>query len=264
MVMNKYVWAFWYALTFLTRLPAPYLKRVDDEVARTSLLFYPAVGALIGSAMLAFTLICVAWNPQTNLQLLAALILLVWTTVTGALHLDGLADSADAWVGGLGNKERTLAIMKDPRSGPIGVTAIMLVMLVKFTALYSLLDMASAGRLSHWNFWLLIGGLLLVPMLARGSVVGLLATTPYAREQGLVSALIAGATLNRVLVMGAVLAVLAGVFLQGRALVIIGLWITLVAVARRLMMKRLGGCTGDTIGAMIEVQEALLLAAIAL
>ncbi|WP_430459998.1 adenosylcobinamide-GDP ribazoletransferase [Thalassolituus sp. LLYu03] len=262
--MTTYVWAFWYALTFLTRLPAPYLKRTDNAVAGASLLFYPLIGAIIGAAMLGFTLICVAWNPQTNLLLLSALILLVWTAITGALHLDGLADSADAWVGGLGNKERTLAIMKDPRSGPIGVTAIMLVLLVKFTALYSLLDMASAGRLSHWNFWLLIGGLLLVPMLARGSVLGLLATTPYVREQGIASALTAGATRNRVLVMGAVLAILVGIFLQGRALVIIALWLTLVAFARQLMMKRLGGCTGDTIGATIEVQEALLLAAIAL
>jgi adenosylcobinamide-GDP ribazoletransferase len=57
----------------------------------------------------------------------AALVLILWVWSTGALHLDGLADSADAWVGGLASRERTLEIMKDPRSGPAAVTAIGLV-----------------------------------------------------------------------------------------------------------------------------------------
>jgi adenosylcobinamide-GDP ribazoletransferase len=56
--------------------------------------------------------------------MLAALLLAVWVLLTGGLHLDGLADTADAWIGGQGDRDRTLAIMKDPRSGPIAIVAI--------------------------------------------------------------------------------------------------------------------------------------------
>jgi adenosylcobinamide-GDP ribazoletransferase len=261
--VNLHWWAFWYAMAFLTRLPTPYLKRVDDAVAARSLVFYPLVGALLGLCLLAFTAACVFYNPQVSLLLLAALLLFIWVVFSGALHLDGLADSADAWVGGLGNKERTLAIMKDPQSGPMGVTVIAVILLVKFAAIYALLDKAQSGS-GSWNIWLLIAGFMLVPMLARGAVPGLLATTPYVRKKGLASALGAGATPLVVGITGTLLALLAGVFLQTQALFILALWLTILMMARAAMIKRLGGCTGDTLGATIEIQEALLLAAIAL
>ncbi|MCA6061644.1 MULTISPECIES: adenosylcobinamide-GDP ribazoletransferase [unclassified Thalassolituus] len=261
--MNLHWWAFWYAMAFLTRLPTPYLKRVDEAVAARSLVFYPLVGALLGLCLLAFTAACVFYNPQVSLLLLAALLLFIWVVFSGALHLDGLADSADAWVGGLGNKERTLAIMKDPQSGPMGVTVIAVILLVKFAAIYALLDKAQSGS-GSWNIWLLIAGFMLVPMLARGAVPGLLATTPYVRKKGLASALVAGATPLVVGITGTLLALLAGVFLQTQALFILALWLTILMMARAAMIKRLGGCTGDTLGATIEIQEALLLAAIAL
>lgn len=261
--MNLHWWAFWYAMAFLTRLPTPYLKRVDEAVAARSLVFYPLVGALLGLCLLAFTAACVFYNPQVSLLLLAALLLFIWVVFSGALHLDGLADSADAWVGGLGNKERTLAIMKDPQSGPMGVTVIAVILLVKFAAIYALLDKAQSGS-GSWNIWLLIAGFMLVPMLARGAVPGLLATTPYVRKKGLASALVAGATPLVVGITGTLLALLAGVFLQTQALFILALWLTILMMVRAAMIKRLGGCTGDTLGASIEIQEALLLAAIAL
>jgi len=261
--VNLHWWAFWYAMAFLTRLPTPYLKRVDEAVAARSLVFYPLVGALLGLCLLAFTAACVFYNPQVSLLLLAALLLFIWVVFSGALHLDGLADSADAWVGGLGNKERTLAIMKDPQSGPMGVTVIAVILLVKFAAIYALLDKAQSGS-GSWNIWLLIAGFMLVPMLARGAVPGLLATNPYVRKKGLASALVAGATPLVVGITGTLLALLAGVFLQTQALFILALWLTILMMARAAMIKRLGGCTGDTLGATIEIQEALLLAAIAL
>ena len=261
--MNLHWWAFWYAMAFLTRLPTPYLKRVDDAVAARSLVFYPLIGCLLGLSLLAFTAAGFFYNPQVSLLLLAALLLSIWVAFSGALHLDGLADSADAWVGGLGNKERTLAIMKDPQSGPMGVTVVVVVLLVKVAAIYALLDKAS-GVNGSWNIWLLLAGFMLVPMLARGSVPGLLATTPYVRKKGLASALVAGATPLVVGITGTLLALLAGVFLQTQALFILALWLTILMMARAAMIKRLGGCTGDTLGATIEIQEALLLAAIAL
>lgn len=262
--MSRHWWAFWYAVVFLTRIPAPYLKRTDDQVAATSLLYYPLVGLLIGGCLLMLTLGTLFYNGEANLLLLAAILVTASTLLTGALHLDGLADSADAWVGGLGDRERTLAIMKDPQSGPLGVAAVVLALLLQTAALYALLDKASSTYVKNWDWLLLCGGLLLVPMLARASAIGLLATTPYVRANGLASALVAGASYQRVLLIGGVLSLLCAALLPTQALFIIALWITITAAARQMMMTRIGGCTGDTIGATIAAQEALLLAAIAL
>ncbi|MAD47043.1 MAG: adenosylcobinamide-GDP ribazoletransferase [Oceanospirillaceae bacterium] len=265
--MMRYWWAFWYAMAFLTRLPVPYLKRTDAAVAATSLIFYPLVGLLLGSSLLLFSAACILYNPGVSLLLLSALLLGLWVFFSGALHLDGLADSADAWVGGLGNKEKTLAIMKDPQSGPMGITVLLVVLLIKFAAVFALLDKALQGnpaQLQHWNLWLLCGGFLLVPVMARSSVMGILWTTPYVRKEGLGSALVAGVTPLRCFIIAALIAVFSVLFLQQQVLFILALWFTLMALARQVMMKRLGGCTGDTLGAAIEVQEALLLAAIAL
>ncbi|QQD23521.1 adenosylcobinamide-GDP ribazoletransferase [Venatoribacter cucullus] len=259
---STHVWAFWYALALLSRVPVPYLQRTDRDVAATSLLYYPVVGALLGLLLLGFTLLCGWWNPQLSLLLLAALLLLLWTGFTGALHLDGLADSADAWVGGLGDRERTLAIMKDPQSGPMGVTAVVLALLLKLAAIFALLEQTRSD--SGWNITLLAAGLLLVPMLARASVLGLLATTPYVRSGGMASDLVAGATPLRLVLWGLALAALALLLVPAQGLFLLALWLTLVLLVRQQLLKRLGGCTGDTLGAGIELQEALLLAALAL
>ncbi len=74
------------------------------------------------------------------LVLLSSVILVLWIWLTGGLHLDGLADTADAWVGGFGDKARTLEIMKDPSCGPIGVLSLVIVCILKWSALYVLLQ----------------------------------------------------------------------------------------------------------------------------
>lgn len=79
----------------------------------------------------------------------------VWVGLSGGLHLDGLADTADAWIGGHADRQRTLEIMKDPRSGPIAVVVLLLVLLLKFAALVVLLGQGA---------W---AGLLLAPWLGR-------------------------------------------------------------------------------------------------
>lgn len=271
--MARYYWAFWYAVMFLTRLPAPRLQQADDAIAQRSLLFYPVVGAIIGVLLLAFIGACWWYNPQVSSALLAALVTAIWLALTGALHLDGLADSVDAWIGGLGDQAKTLAIMKDPTVGPMGACALMVVILIQFTGLQALLETVFLPSVSVQTaslqqgavpWLLLIGALLLVPALARTSVLVMLATTPYLRANGLARALVAGATPLRIVIMVSILALLAGVLLQQKAILVLLLCVMLNMLARQMMMSRLGGCTGDTLGANIAVQEALLLAAIAL
>ena len=95
------------AVQFLTRFP---IRLDPPPVAREvglSLLWYPAVGVLLG---LLVWVSAILLSPLAT-PLAAAMVLALWVSCTGALHLDGLADTADAWVGGRGDRERTLAIM---------------------------------------------------------------------------------------------------------------------------------------------------------
>src|SRR5690606_7992123 len=116
------------ALQFLTNLPIRLPGMPAPEEQGRSLLWYPLVGLLIG-----LVLVCGGWLLDDSANLLvAALLLTLWVGMTGALHLDGLADTADAWLGGFGDCERTLTIMKDPRSGPIAVVVLVLLLLLKF------------------------------------------------------------------------------------------------------------------------------------
>jgi adenosylcobinamide-GDP ribazoletransferase len=231
------------AIGFLTRFPVP-TGAFDDARARSvSLAWYPLVGLLIGLLLGAL-----AWLLRDTPPLLAAgMVVVAWVAITGALHLDGLADSADAWVGGLGDREKTLAIMKDPRCGPMGVVALVLAVLLKFAAIASL----------HPAPW---SELILAPLLARASLTALFLTTPYVRGGGLGAAL-SSAPRNACAVA---IAASAGFCLLGRwhgvlalavAAVVFGAW-------RAACLKRLGGITGDTAGALAEMVEVAVLVAL--
>ncbi|WP_425492534.1 adenosylcobinamide-GDP ribazoletransferase [Dyella jiangningensis] len=231
------------AIGFLTRLPVP--AGVFDGVStRTQLAWYPVVGWLIGALLWAFGWVLAAAPPL----LASALLLLAWVALTGALHLDGLADSADAWVGGLGDRERTLAIMKDPRSGPMGVAAVVLVLLLKFAALASLPHPGVA-------LWL-------TPLLGRAVLTAAFVSTPYVRSGGLGSALVAA---PRSASLAGLALALALCLIGGRP----GLWALLAATLvfafwRLACLRRLGGMTGDTCGALTELTEAAVLVVLAL
>jgi len=227
------------ALGFLTRVPVPAWVFKDARATKASLAWYPAVGLLIGGVLWSL-----AWVGNGLPPLLrAALLLLVWTALTGALHLDGLADSADAWVGGLGDRERTLAIMKDPRSGPMGVTAVVLVLLLKFAALASL-------PLAGTALWL-------AAMLARTAITAAFLSTPYVRSQGLGSALTDSPRPACIAGVVAAVAVAACSGWHGmRALLAVSV---VFACWRYACMHRLGGMTGDTLGALTELAEAAVL-----
>lgn len=240
--------AFLIALQFLTRLPISLPGMPLAAQVGRSLLSYPLVGLLIGVVLL-----LAQWTLAGTAPLLqAAILLLLWVGITGGLHLDGLADSADAWAGGYGDRERTLTIMQDPRSGPIAVVVVVLLLLLKFAALATLL--AASQPLA----------LLLAPWLARGLVPLLFLSTPYVRAGGL------GAALAEHMPRRELPFWLLG---HGLLLVLIGGWAGLLAVLatllllaglRQLMLQRLGGCTGDTAGALVELSEATVLLVLAL
>lgn len=232
----------WVAIGFLTRLPVPARVLGGAEARMHSLPWYPAVGLILGALLCAFAWALRAWPPL----LLAAVLLAAWVALTGALHLDGLADSADAWVGGLGDRERTLAIMKDPRCGPAGVVALVLVLLLKFAALAS----------APW--W---PGLWLAPLLGRTALTAAFLVLPYVRAGGMGEGLRGASRLSSLAAVA--LAAAACLCLGGRGWMALGAAMLVFAAWRVACLRRLGGMTGDTCGALAELTEVAVLIAVA-
>ena len=237
------------ALQFLTRLPTGKADYNDADV-KASIYWYGVVGLIIGAGLWVAQALLLWIAPAANPGIIAALLLCLWVLITGALHLDGLADSADAWLGGA-SAENTLEIMKDPRSGPAGVTSIVLVLFLKFACLQQVILEAPAV-------------LLLVPSLARGLMPILFLHTPYVREAGLATPFKDGladftcylplALLSLLWIIVAGLSAIPALLLMA----IVFWWL------RKLMLKRIGGTTGDTAGATVEIVESIALIALAL
>ncbi|WP_460098160.1 adenosylcobinamide-GDP ribazoletransferase [Pseudomonas sp. H3_C08] len=238
----------WIALQFLSSLPIRLSGMPEPEQLGRSLLFYPLVGLLFGLILWVLNL-ALSGAP---LLLHAALLLTVWVVLSGALHLDGLADSADAWLGGFGDRERTLTIMKDPRSGPIAVVTLVLVLLLKFAALLALIEQGHGLML------------IIVPLLGRAALLGLFLTTPYVRAGGLGQALAdhlprkAGWRVLGLSALGCVLIAGFGAVVALVISVVVFVWL------RQVMMRRLGGATGDTAGALLELLEMVVLVGLVL
>jgi adenosylcobinamide-GDP ribazoletransferase len=235
---------FFLALQFLTRLPTPALAGISPQDWGRAVLFFPVVGLLIGGVLTGLQTLLSVSDPLLQ----AALLTVIWVALTGGLHLDGLADCADAWVGGHGDREKTLAIMKDPASGPIGVAAVVLALLLKFAAIAALAKTSS------------LAALFLAPLLGRAALPALLLAAPYARPGGLGEAMAQALPRRSAMLLLAV--ILAAVLAAGgwkaalAAMVVFGL-------VYRAARKRLGGVTGDVLGAAVELTETAVLAALA-
>ena len=167
--------SFLIALQFLTVIPVTHSFIASDKQLGYSSLYYPVIGLLIGSLLVlaAFLL------ANISIQIQAVIILILWVLLTGGLHLDGLADCADAWVGGLGNKQRSLDIMKDPAAGPIAVVVLVLLLFLKWSIIAYILEKQA------------IEVLLLTPMLGRLAILILMLSTSYIRPTGLGASIIA-------------------------------------------------------------------------
>jgi adenosylcobinamide-GDP ribazoletransferase len=232
--------AFLLALQFLTRVPVSPSYPVSDKQLGFSVLFYPVIGLLIGVAMTALSTLL----SHASISVQAALLLSFWVLITGGLHLDGLADCADAWVGGLGNPQRSLEIMKDPAAGPIAVISLVLLLLLKWTVLAELLEKSQ------------LSGLILAPLLGRCAILVLMLNTPYVRKDGLSTILIQHfpATAAKISLLGCVLLTTYSIGFLPLVFALLMVW-----WIRKLAMQRLGGVTGDVYGATVELVEASVL-----
>ncbi len=239
------------ALSFLTILPVGLSSTTDVEISR-SRGWYPFVGLLYGILLLGLVLLwALVLALPLFLQVLAALLVVVLAVSNRFLHLDGLMDFSDAMWGGH-TVERRLEIMRDSRVGSFAVAGCVSVLLVKFSALLSLLTVLSASGLS---------AVLLFPMVSRWSMTLLLTAFPYGRRQGIGSAFASGG--RPWLATGlALLSVVAGAwFLLGPVGIIVLILVSLVSLLLGWWASRRlgGGLTGDCYGAANEIMEALAL-----
>ena len=233
------------AIAFLTRLPTPGRPAFDStDVAKATLLF-PLVGALIGGIEAAFV---ATIAPQLPAMVTAVLVLALAALLTGALHLDGLADTADGFGGGK-TKDDVLRVMRDHTIGAYGVVALCLLLALKVTVLSSLV---ASGRA--------LTALVLGAGLSRWAVVPLARFSDSARRQD--DGLAAGVTgrIGRTEWVGAsALAIGGALALAGSVGAICLAAVALLTFAGGVYChRRIGGITGDTMGANVELSEALV------
>ncbi|MBF0270639.1 MAG: adenosylcobinamide-GDP ribazoletransferase [Magnetococcales bacterium] len=237
--------SFLMALGLLTRIPVSWNGFAPEPGAvGRSVLFYPVVGVLVGGMLAGLAWILMAAGVEAGVG--AAWLLIAWVWLTGGMHLEGLSDTADGWIGGMGNRERALAILKDPHCGPFGVMALVLLLLLKWNLVRVLWQTGS------WEPWLVAA------LLGRVGIVGLFLTLPYVRPGGMGEA--AARAMPRgaawmVCLLGMGLAAGWGgwrVLLSGA-----GAWL----LVRRGWLSRFGGVTGDTAGAACELLETVVLMA---
>jgi adenosylcobinamide-GDP ribazoletransferase len=233
------------ALQFLTIIPLPFTVRCQERDLGRSMSLFPLVGVTLGLILMGTNYLLNLLLPRsvTDLLLLGLL-----AGLTGALHLDGLADVFDG-LAARGGRERFLAVMKDSRSGPVGAAALAFFLLLKYQALLAVPDPQKYAAL------------LLFPLLGRYAQVQCTVGATRARSDGLGSTFIGGAGTFQLLAALAITLTLS-IFLLG----VNGVWLCagvclLTWWLRRWAHNRLGGITGDIIGFTCELTEtaALLL-----
>jgi adenosylcobinamide-GDP ribazoletransferase len=247
------------AVTMFTVIPVVGPADIRRDAAGRIVLWLPVLGGALAAAAAGVLLAVEAGGDSVARRLLAATVAFgVLGLLTGGLHLDGLADTAD----GLGSRrprQETLDIMRRSDTGPMGVAALLFVVLMQVTAL-AVLPSRRLGAAA-----------LIVAVITSRVAVLLAADAPAARPQGF-GALIAGSVTRRV--TASVAAVLAGAvaaagaaaggpLLAVRAVAAVVLALAVAEALRRIAVRRLGGMTGDVFGAMIELSTATVLLVLA-
>lgn len=243
------------ALALLTSIPLP--ARRDRDVSGTpggprplagpaALVWFPLVGALVGSLVGA---VWWAGGERTSLLLAAALVLVADLVLTGALHLDGLADTGDGLIPPMPRKRR-LEVMADPSVGAFGLAAVLSVMALRWAALGSQLpEVAAIAGLWAWS---------------RTVMALSLATLPSARPGGMAAAFSGGSPFPVALLGGAVSGALLVISASEAGLVAMVVGLLAAMAVTQLARTRLGGITGDVLGAICLVVETAGLVTLAM
>jgi adenosylcobinamide-GDP ribazoletransferase len=237
------------ATVFLTRLRWPSVAAFELSALNRASRVFPVVGVVMGLGggivyAIADGIGLVPW-------LAAALAVAAIALLTGALHEDGLADTADGFAGGKDREDR-LAIMRDSRIGSVGALALIFSVLLRVTALAAL---AAAGTAT------VVGALIAAHAVSRAGMTAVMHLLPNARDDGLSAAVGRPSRVNAGIALG-IGAIVALVMMEGAG--IVGLLAAAAAVAAlaALAKRGVGGQTGDVLGAAEQTAQAAFLLAI--
>jgi adenosylcobinamide-GDP ribazoletransferase len=230
------------AVSFLTRVPTGTGTRRPEELA-TFVPWFPAVGAGVGLAVAAIYAGSRALLPPLPA---ASLAVVAGICLTGAFHEDGLGDTADAFAGGH-DRDSTVRILKDPRLGTFGVLAVAASLLLRAGAVAALAPAAALAALPAAH------------ALSRAAAVATMTALPTAGETGLGASYVLALSRRRALAGAA-----AGLALALALFGVAGLWAAAAAglaafALGRLATRRIGGVTGDVLGAVQQLGEILFL-----
>lgn len=259
-------------LSFMTRIPMPKID-YDEEKLGKSMKYFPAVGVIVGIILLffciVFTFVFKNLNYSTVLPLMIIVVILTDLITTGGLHLDGLADTFDG-IFSYRSKHKMLEIMKDSRLGSNGALALILYFLIKFVLLYSLLIENQGGT---------IFAILTYPVVARLCSVISCASSPYARGSGMGKTFVDNTKTKEVIIAALITVVYSGAILFYMIgsrfnyslpldflmksfsinLLIIAVLGLFAYAFSKLIERKIGGITGDTLGALLEISSLVYL-----
>ena len=231
------------ALQFLTIIPLPWRRQVSPEDLARSTGYFPVVGLIIGLLLAGLNWLLGWFLPMAVVHVLLIVFLAV---ISGALHLDGLADTCDGIASGKTPEERW-QVMRDSRVGSFGIVGVCCLLLVKYVSLNNVPQS------------LVMTSLVLMPVISRWAMVYAIFVYPYAKPSGLGKVFKQGVNwlkfIMATLIALAVAAALAR--LAGLAIILAiipGIWVIVVIMATYLKRK-FSGLTGDTYGAINEVAE---------
>jgi adenosylcobinamide-GDP ribazoletransferase len=233
------------AVTFLTRLPVGRLAAFDLADVAHSAGWFPLIGVLLG---IVYSLAAALLKSYLPLEVTAVLLVILDAMATGALHYDGLADTADGFGGGK-SREDILRIMRDHAIGSYGGLALATLVALKMTAYAALLTR------SNW-----IAALILTPALGRWSILLLTATLPYARPSASAiegmgrRSLFWGTGIVSVAMIAAIIATT-----SVRAWIAMAAVVAVTAAFGFYCRRRIAGITGDTLGANLQLCESAAL-----
>jgi len=229
------------ALRFLTIIPVPGAIGLSREDLSTGVVFFPLVGLLVG---LVASLVGISSMRVFAPWVSGVLVVITWIAMSGGLHMDGLADTADGFLSAR-PRDRVLEIMKDSHVGVMGVIVVDCVILVKVVSLLSM----DSGAL--WR------AAILVPFSGRCAMVVMMGLLRVARPDGLGHAFSGRRRTWEAVLTVFVLSGVSWIIAEGRGLVAASASIFATLLFAAWCRRKIGGATGDTYGAACEIAETV-------
>lgn len=231
------------AMSFFTRIPLEKYFPYDEEKYKSGLSLFPLTGLIIGSLLTA-----VYWVASLLMghgTAAAFITVTAYVLITGGIHLDGLADSADGLFSAR-DSDRILEIMKDSRTGANGVIALILQISAYFVLLSEIQEYG-AGQISL--------AVLLFPVAGKAAGYAAASISKTARPGGMGEVFTSGAALSTSIIYYSAMYIVFACFYGFAAFVPIGLSLAAAMTARKISLDRIGGLTGDVLGMIIEISQ---------